>query len=179
MTWPQNHNAHIEQKKGSVLRTFIGDVRLGDVRLKRAFDLLLEAITLHANHFRPCVMLVSKTKRPDGKGWRCVYDAPKTPAQRALDSGRLTPENEKRLLDTLKNTNGVWLMELIRKRYSHLLALKRKLEKEKKSSNGCEGSSSASPLRGAPAGAAFSSPSHPSPALGTTARPALLSVSSI
>ena len=180
-SWPgrKNHNAHIEQKNGSVLRTFVGDVRLGDMRLKRAFARLLEAITLHANHFRPCVMLLSKTKRPDGKGWRCVYDAPKTPAQRALESGRLTPEAEKRLLDTQKNTNGVWLMELIRKRYARLLALKRKLENEKKSSHGYAGSSSASPLRGAPAGTASSSPAHPLPAPGPTARPTLLSVSSI
>ena len=130
-SWPgrKNHNAHIEQKNGSVLRTFLGDVRLADRRLGRAFDLLLEAIKLHANYFRPCVMLVSKTKRPDGKGWRCVYDAPKTPARRALESGRLSPEAEKRLRDTLENTNGVWLMELVRKRRRRLLALKRELER--------------------------------------------------
>lgn len=164
-SWPgrKNHNAHIEQKNGSVLRTFIGDVRLADPRLKRPFDLLLEAIVLHANYFRPCVMLVSKTKRPDGKGWRCVYDAPKTPVQRALESGRLTSENEKRIRDILKNTNGVWLMELIRKRYNRLLALKRKLEKGGEIPNGSAGSSSASPLCGAPAGTASSSPALPSP----------------
>ena len=91
-SWPgrKNHNAHIEQKNGSVLRTFVGDVRLADPRLERAFGLLLEAISLHYNYFRPCVMLLSKTKRHDGKGWRCVYDEPKTPARRALESGTLT-----------------------------------------------------------------------------------------
>ena len=157
-SWPgrKNHNAHIEQKNGSVLRTFIGDVRLADQRLKRAFDLLLEAIALHNNYFRPCVMLLTKTKRPDGKGWRCVYDEPKTPAQRALESGTLTEEGRKRIEETLENTNGVWLMELIRKRYRHLLAMKRKLEWAEASPGGDTASSSDSPLCGVPSGTSSS-----------------------
>jgi hypothetical protein len=77
---------------------------------------LLEAIELLTNFFRPCVMLLSKTKRPGGKGWWCAYNAPKAPVQRALKSGALSPEAEKRLRDTLGKTNGVWLMELVRKR---------------------------------------------------------------
>ncbi|MBP5786771.1 MAG: transposase family protein, partial [Kiritimatiellae bacterium] len=159
-SWPgrKNHNAHIEQKNGSVLRTFAGDVRLADPRLKRAFDLLLEAITLYNNYFRPCVMLLSKTKRPDGKGWRCVYDEPKTPAQRALESGVLTERAKKAIEDTLAHTNGVWLMELLRKRYRHLLALKRELGRGKPSTGGGAGSSSDSPLRGAPPGTSSANP---------------------
>ena len=157
-SWPgrKNHNAHIEQKNGSVLRTFVGDVRLADPRLERAFGLLLEAISLHNNYFRPCVMLLSKTKRPDGKGWRCVYDEPKTPARRALESGTLTERGRERIEKTLESTNGIWLMELIRKRYRHLLELKRKLEHAKASTGRGAPSSSDSPLRGAPSGTSSS-----------------------
>lgn len=167
-SWPgrKNHNAHIEQKNGSVLRTFVGDVRLADLRLKKAFDRLLEAIALHNNYFRPCVMLLSKTKRPDGKGWRCTYDEPKTPAQRALESGALTDRGRQRIEETLEKTNGVWLMELIRKRRRHLLALKRKLECAEPSTGGGASSSSDSPLRGAPSGtsSSFAAPSPAAPA---------------
>jgi len=171
-SWPgrKNHNAHIEQKNGSVLRTFLGDVRLADPRLERAFALLLEAISLHNNYFRPCVMLLSKTKRPDGKGWRCVYDEPKTPAQRALESGALTERGRKRIEETMANTNGVWLMELIRKRRRHLLALKRKLERPELSAGGTAGPSSDSPLRGAPPGTSSSIPAPP-PAAPATLSP--------
>ena len=170
-SWPgrKNHNAHIEQKNGSVLRTFLGDVRLADPRLERAFALLLEAISLHNNYFRPCVMLLSKTKRPDGKGWRCVYDEPKTPAQRALESGALTERGRKRIEETMANTNGVWLMELIRKRRRHLLALKRKLDHPEHSTDGDAGPSSDSPLRGAPPGTSSSIPAPPPAAPATPA----------
>ena len=170
-SWPgrKNHNAHIEQKNGSVLRTFLGDVRLADPRLERAFALLLEAISLHNNYFRPCVMLLSKTKRPDGKGWRCVYDEPKTPARRALESGALTERDRKRIEETMANTNGVWLMELIRKRRRHLLALKRKLDHPEHSTDGDAGPSSDSPLRGAPPGTSSSIPAPPPAAPATPA----------
>ena len=170
-SWPgrKNHNAHIEQKNGSVLRTFLGDVRLADPRLERAFALLLESISLHNNYFRPCVMLLSKTKRPDGKGWRCVYDEPKTPARRALESGALTERDRKRIEETMANTNGVWLMELIRKRRRHLLALKRKLDHPEHSTDGDAGPSSDSPLRGAPPGTSSSIPAPPPAAPATPA----------
>ena len=130
-SWPgrKNHNAHIEQKNGSVLRVFVGDVRLSHPELKRTFDLLLEAICLHNNYFRPCVMLLGKEKRANGKGYRCRYDKPRTPAQRALESGVLTKEAERRIRDTLAKTNGVGLMELIGKRYRRLLSLQEKLDK--------------------------------------------------
>ena len=128
-SWPgrKNHNAHIEQKNGSVLRTFVGDIRLAHPGLHRRFKLLLEAICLYNNLFRPCVMLTSKRKRRDGKGYKCRYDEPRTPAQRALDSGVLTEESEKRLRETLEKTNSVALMDLIGKRYRRLLALRRML----------------------------------------------------
>ena len=49
------------------------------------------------NFFCPCKMLVAKEKRPDGKGFRCRYDSPKTPFQRLLDEGVLSPGQCRRL----------------------------------------------------------------------------------
>ena len=145
-----NHNAHIEQKNGSVLRTFVGDVRLAHPGLRRPFERLLEAICLYNNYFRPCVMLTSKSKRRDGKGYRCRYDEPRTPAQRALESGVLTAESEKRIRQTLARTNGVRLMELIGKRYRRLMALRRLLEAE--AAPVCAVAAADSALRAAPPG---------------------------
>ena len=151
-SWPgrKNHNAHIEQKNGSVLRTFVGDVRLAHPGLQRSFGLLLEAICLYNNYFRPCVMLTSKSKRRDGKGYRCRYDEPRTPAQRALESGVLTAESERRIRQTLARTNGVRLMELIGKRYRRLMALRRLLEEEP--APVCAVAAADSALRAAPPG---------------------------
>ena len=151
-SWPgrKNHNAHIEQKNGSVLRVFIGDVRLSHPELRRAFDLLLEAVCKYNNYFRPCVMLLGKEKRADGKGYKCRYDTPRTPAQRALESGVLTREAERKIRETLANTNGVWLMELIGKRYRRLLALQAELDGERAARTPF--ASAASALRAAPSG---------------------------
>lgn len=66
-----------------------------------------------------------------------------------------TPER-RGIRKALENTNGVWLMELIRKRYRHLLAMKRKLEWAEASPGGDTASSSDSPLCGVPSGTSSS-----------------------
>ena len=128
-SWPgrKNHNAHIEQKNGSVLRAFIGDVRLDHAGLQRAFGLLLEAVCLYHNYARPCVMLTSRAKRKDGKGYRKTYDKPKSPVDRLLDSRRLDRDMEERLRRKRDSINGVHLVELIQKRLRHLLSLRQRL----------------------------------------------------
>ena len=168
-SWPgrKNNNAHIEQKNGSVLRVFIGDVRLSHPELKRAFDLLLEAICMYNNYFRPCVMLLGKEKRANGKGYRCRYDMPRTPAQRALESGVLTKNAERRIRDTLAKTNSVYLMELIGKRYRHLLALQARLDEERATCPPC--ASAASALRAAPSGPSADAKGGQPPRLPTSA----------
>lgn len=95
-------------------------------------------------------MLTSKSKRRDGKGYRCRYDEPRTPAQRALESGALTAESERRIRQTLARTNGVRLMELIGKRYRRLMALRRLLEEEP--ATVCAVAAADSALRAAPPG---------------------------
>lgn len=154
-SWPgrKNHNAHIEQKNGSTLRVFIGDVRLDHPELQRAFSLLLEGICDYHNYVRPCVMLISKVKREDGKGFRKTYDNPKTPVDRLLESGKLDPATAERLRKKRDSINGVHLMELIQKRLRHLLTLRDRLSRVSPE----EGDSA---LRAAPSG--------PSPSSGET-----------
>ena len=124
-SWPgrKNHNAHVEQKNGSVLRVYLGDMRLDDPALQRQFDLTLEALCLYNNFFRPCMMLLSKTKRADGKRYRYRYDKPKTPYERALESGVLSAEEAERLRRKRASLNPVWLMELFVKRRAKLFRM--------------------------------------------------------
>ena len=176
-SWPgrKNHNAHIEQKNGSVLRTFIGDVRLDHPKLQRAFELLLEGICDYHNYVRPCVMLTSKAKREDGKGFRKTYDNPKTPVDRLLESGKLDPETAERLRKKRDSINGVHLMELIQKRLRHLLALRKQLV-------GGSPASGDSALRAAPSGPspdAGEPRTRPIPATPAPASTKRMSVSSI
>ena len=46
------------------------------------------------NLFCPCKMLVPKEKHPDGKGYKCTYDKPRTPYQRVIEEHVLTSEQE-------------------------------------------------------------------------------------
>ncbi len=102
-----------------------GDIQVVRLETQRALALLLEAVNTYNNYFRPCVMLVEKKKRPDGKGYRCRYDRPRTPAQRAMECGVLTPEQTRKIQKVLAETNVVHLVELIQKRRNHLLRLLR------------------------------------------------------
>lgn len=162
-SWPgrKNHNAHIEQKNGSVLRAFVGDIRLDHPGLKRAFDLLLEGICEYHNYVRPGVMLISKVKRGDGKGFRRRYDQPKTPVDRLLESGKLDPAVAERLKRKRDSINGVHLVELIQKRLRHLVSLRDRL------AGGPIGEGD-SALRAAPSGP---SPSPMGPRIQSAARP--------
>lgn len=133
---PENHNAHIEQKNGSVLRGYLGDVRLDDPALQRQFELTLEALCLYNNFFCPCVMLLEKTKRADGKGCVCRYDSPKTPCERVLESGVLSQKQEAALRRKRASLNPVWLMELFVKRRAKLFRMQAESGKRRKPATG-------------------------------------------
>jgi hypothetical protein len=61
-------------------------------------------------------MLVEKTKRNDGKGYKCKYDKPKTPYQRVLDDNVLTPEQKDSLKAYRSKLSGMDLYRRVRKR---------------------------------------------------------------
>lgn len=161
-SWPgrKNHNAHIEQKNGSVLRVYLGDVRLDDPALQRQFELTLQALCLYNNFFRPCVMLLEKTKRADGKGFICRYDSPKTPCERVLESGVLTPKQEEALRRKRASLNPVWLMELFVKRRAKLFRMQAESEKRRKRAAVPAADSA---LRAAPPGTSASRDGGPQP----------------
>ena len=125
----KNDNARVEQKNGSVVREYLGYNRLDDFDLKKDLDRLCEQMSLYNNLFRPCKRIISKTKKPDAHGYVKKYDAPRTPFERALETGLVSEKDEKRLLAQRAKTNPIRLLESIRRRLALIL---RKQEKSAK-----------------------------------------------
>lgn len=91
----KNDQAFVEQKNGGVIRRWVGYDRYSS---KAAFALLRRlyaALRPYVNCFQPVQKLVHKER--DGARVRKTYDAPRTPYQRLLASGVLSPEQDARL----------------------------------------------------------------------------------
>ena len=86
----------------------------GEYRLDR-YDLANELIELcdiwsdFRNFFCPCKMLISKKKRSDGKGFRCIYDKPRTPFECVLEEGVLDERKRTELIARRNSLNGIEL----------------------------------------------------------------------
>jgi hypothetical protein len=91
----KNDNAYVEQKNWSVIRKLVGDARYDTQRQVDQLNVLYTVYRLYVNHFLPVTKLVSKVRQ--GSKVKKIYDAPKTPYQRVLDSAQVG-EPEKRKL---------------------------------------------------------------------------------
>lgn len=111
-----NDNAHVEEKNRSSGRQLFGEVRLDCPSLYGELLKLCDDWSDFRNFFCPCKMLISKKKRPDGKGYTCKYDKPKTPYQRVLDEHVLTPEQEDSLRAYKAGLSGLDLYRRVLKR---------------------------------------------------------------
>ena len=161
-----NDNAHVEEKNRSVGRQLFGEIHLDCPALRRELEKLCDDWSDFRNFFCPCKMLVAKEKRPDGKGYRCRYDAPKTPFQRLLDEGILTPEQEAALWKYRNRLSGMELYRRVRKRLAKILRIQKKYEQAKRTQRGGVPACPALPLRGTPSGTAV--PRRHAPALPPT-----------
>jgi hypothetical protein len=91
----KNDNAYVEQKNWSVIRRLVGDARYDTQRQVDQLNAIYAVYRLYVNHFLPVTKLVSKVRQ--GSKVKKIYDAPKTPYQRVLDSAEVG-EPEKRKL---------------------------------------------------------------------------------
>jgi site-specific recombinase XerD len=85
----------VEQKNGVVVRQVVGHGRLIGEHAYRQLDELYRALHWYVNCFPPRVLLVSK--QVEGRKIRRIYDAAKTPLQRVLLSGALSPAQQQEL----------------------------------------------------------------------------------
>ena len=120
-SYKKNDSCHVEQKNWSVVRRLVGYDRytshaaLGD--LNRAYNVL----RLYTNFFQPVMKLVSKTRH--GARVHKVYDTAKTPYQRLLESGVLTPAKQIELAAVYSGLNPVLLRRQIDSHLEHLWKL--------------------------------------------------------
>jgi len=121
----KNDNCRIEQKNGSVIRDYFGDIRLDRHGHYAALDAVCADIALYTNLFRPCKKLVSK-ERKECKGVKYIrrYDAPRTPLERL---GAFLPADDPRLLSCRKQCASLNSVTLLRSIHTQLRRLVRGL----------------------------------------------------
>jgi hypothetical protein len=100
----KNDNPYVEQKNWSVVRRLVGYARFDTPRQVNQLNALYAVARLYVNHFIPVQKLVRKERA--GRKTRKVYDAYKTPYQRAWDSP-LVSAKAKRKLRTIHATLDV------------------------------------------------------------------------
>jgi transposase InsO family protein len=123
----KNDNCRIEQKNGSVIRDYFGDLRFDRHEHYDALEALCRDIALYTNLFRPCKKLVSKERKAcKGVKYAKRYDAPRTPLERLSDF--LADGDPKRLSLQRQRAalNAITLLKSIRRQ---LRVLARELSK--------------------------------------------------
>jgi hypothetical protein len=91
----QNDNPYVEQKNWSVVRRLVGYGRYETQKQVNQLNALYAMYRLYVNHFLPVQKLVTKVR--DGRKVKKIYDDPKTPYQRVLDSSQVSPKDKRKL----------------------------------------------------------------------------------
>ena len=155
-----NDNAHVEEKNGSAGRQLFGEIRLDCPQLEKDLIELCEMWSDFCNFFRPCKMLIAKEKRTDGKGYRCVYDKPRTPYQRLLEENVLSEEDKAALARRREKLVGVELLCRIKKKLKRVKRLQENYNtaKRRHDTGILGGGVPGSALRAAPSGTPVPAP---------------------
>jgi len=101
--YKKNDNAWVEQRNWTHVRKVVGYRRLDTTAELAALRELYQYLRLYKNFFQPAMKLKAKV-RSGGKTHR-QYDQARTPYQRLLDSGQLSPRAEKRLRREYESLN--------------------------------------------------------------------------
>lgn len=116
--WHKNDNRMVEQKNDTLVREYLGDLRLDTPEQIAALNALYEQMWLYYNLFQPVLHLCEKTMVGDKV--RRKWDAAKTPYERLLESAVLSAEQQTRLQQLYEQTNPLQLREVL---YRHLEAI--------------------------------------------------------
>ncbi len=91
----KNDNPYVEQKNWSVIRRLVGYGRYETQAQVNQLNALYAVYRLYVNHFLPVQKLVSKVR--EGSKIKKVYDDPKTPYDRVLDSPQVSSKDKRKL----------------------------------------------------------------------------------
>ena len=114
----KNDNRFVEQKNATLVRAYLGYERLDTLGQYAALNALYNQLWVYYNLFQPVLHLVGKDL-VNGKLQR-RWNPARTPDQRLLASGVLSPEQEKRLADLYAGTNPRQLRKTIYQRLERL-----------------------------------------------------------
>lgn len=94
--YKHNDNAHIEQRNGDWVRRHAFRYRYETAHEMRLLNELWALVMARKNHLLPCVKATGWTHTASGRKKR-IYDAPKTPYARLLESGVLNKKTKAKL----------------------------------------------------------------------------------
>ena len=107
----KDENAYVEQKNWTHVRQLMGYQRIDNLDLLPTINRLYESWNLWRNLFCPNLKLLSKEKV--GSRYIRRYAAPRTPAQRLIDSSALNEAVKTHLTEKLTNVNPINLKKFI------------------------------------------------------------------
>jgi len=120
--YQHNDNAHIEQRNGDWIRKHAFRYRYETDAELALLNQLWDLVMARKNHLLPCVKAVDWTQTTAGRKKR-VYDKPRTPYQRLLDSARLDHDTQNRLAAENAQLNPARITQAINRTQTQLIEL--------------------------------------------------------
>jgi len=118
----KNDNAHIEEKNWTVVRQYFGYQRIDKFEIVEMMnELYRNYLNLLLNFFIPSVKLIAKQRV--GSKIIKLYDKPKTPLQRLMESNCISDDVKIKLHRKSKLINPFKLQKLVSKKINRLLNL--------------------------------------------------------
>jgi hypothetical protein len=124
----KNDNCFVEQKNGDVVRKTVGYFRYETAAEQAALAEVYRCLCPLNNYFYPSIKITGKIRLENGK-YRKVYDKPKTPYERLLESADVGEEEKEELRRRARLYNPVRLKIEMDKARNELLQLNREKAK--------------------------------------------------
>jgi len=120
-SYKKNDNCHVEQKNWHAVRHQMGYYRYEGRKTVEFMNRFYEVFRLYYNFFLPQTKLIEKFR--DGARIRKLYEKPKTPYQRILQSDVISEEEKTALIEIFVTLNPVQLKKEMVELQKQLLAL--------------------------------------------------------
>ena len=117
----KNDNCYVEQKNFDTIRKLVGYARYSSQAMLDTLNALYKAHGLLLNYFYPSQKLLSKTRI--GSTYKKIYDQPKTPAARLLESLTVAEDTKTFIRSRLSSLDPLALSSQVDTLSSRLLSL--------------------------------------------------------
>ncbi|MEW6687441.1 MAG: hypothetical protein AB1393_14755, partial [Candidatus Edwardsbacteria bacterium] len=120
--YKKDDNAHIEQKNYTHVRKIVGYARYDSIEAVMVMnDLYIHELDLFQNLFQPSVKLQEKVRI--GSRIKRIYDKPKTPLDRLIETGKYNQEKVQYYLDLRRKLNPFELARIIEEKIERIYSL--------------------------------------------------------